>query len=167
AVPTVSSAMTAGQLTLSLSTATDTALPTSPATPVYIQVGDEIMTYSAITGTTATINARGQLGTKAEAHAAGEQVLVLSGRPDGFFSDQIAKSDILDLRHVVNPNGFDYDTLLKGNLDKLLRGQLRANWKRSGAGPQGPLTLRQDKISATPAALGVSKLDQPDNLREI
>lgn len=166
-VPTVTSAMTAGQLTLSLSTATNIALPTSPATPVYIQVGDEIMTYSAITGTTATINARGQLGTKAEAHAAGEQVLVLSGRPDGLFSDQIAKSDILDLRHVVNPNGFDYDTLLKGNLDKLLRGQLRANWKRSGGGPVGPLTLRQDKISATPAALGVSKLDQPNNYREI
>lgn len=167
AIPTVASAMSAVQLTLSLSTATDTALPTSPATPVYVQVGDEIMTYSAITGTTATLTARGQLGTKAEAHAAGEQVLVLSGRPDGLFSDQIAKTDILDLRHVVNPNGFDYDTLLKGNLDKLLRGQLRANWKRSGGGPIGPLTLRQDKISATPAALGVSKLDAPDNIRKI
>jgi hypothetical protein len=166
-IPSVASAMSASQMTLSLSSATDIALPTSPATPVYIQVGDEVMSYSSITGTTVTITARGQLGTRAEVHAVGTPVTVLSGRPDGLYSDQIAKSDILDVRHVVNPNGFDYDTLLKGNFDNLLRGQLRANWKRSGGSTQGSYVFYQDKISASPAALGVSKLDAPDGLRQV
>lgn len=164
--PVVAAVMTASQLTLSLDTATAIALPASPSTPVTIQVGDEIMTYSNITGTTVTLTARGQLGTKAEAHAVGEPVRVFSGRPDGLFSDQIVETDILDLRHVVSPGGFDYQSMLHSNLDKLLKGQLRANWKRSSS-TQGAYLFYQDKVSASPAALGVSKLDAPDGLRQI
>jgi hypothetical protein len=83
------------------------------------------------------------------------------------FSDQIATTDILDLRHVVSPNGFDSQTLLQANLDKLLKGQLRSNWKRSGGAPQGTFVSYEDKISATPAGLGVTKLDAPDGIRMI
>ncbi len=165
--PTLSASMTSSALTLTLVSASNIPLPTSPASPVTIQIGDEILQYSSITGTTMTITARGVLGTKPETHPSGSTIRVLAARPDGLFADQIAKTDILDLRHAVNPNGFDYSTLLKTNLDKLLRGSLRANWKRSGAGPQGPFVFYQDKISNSAAALGVTKLDGPDNIRQI
>lgn len=166
-VPTLISTLSDTATTLSLASATDIPLPAAPASPVLIQVGDELMTYSAITGTTVSGLARGVNGTKAEAHPPGTQVKVLSGRPDGLFSDQIASTDVLDLRHVVNPNGFDYTSLLQSNLDKLLRGQLRAGWKRSGGGPQGVFVTYQDRISASASGLGVTKVDAPDNIRMI
>lgn len=166
-IPALSGNITSVQNTLSLVSATSIPLPASPASPVLIQVDDELMTYTAITGTTMTGLTRGVNGTRAETHKSSAVVKVLSGRPDGLFSDQICTTDILDLRHVVNPNGFNYDSLLRANLDKLLRGSLRANWKRSGGGPQGPFVFYQDKISANAAALGVTKLDAPDNIRQI
>jgi len=166
-VPTLAADMSASATSIALTSVANIPLPVNPATPVLIQIGDELMTYSSITGSTLNIAARGQNGTRAELHKAGSIVKVMSGRPDGLFSDQIALTDILDLRHVVNPNGFDYDALLKGNLDKLLKGQLRANWKRSGAGPQGPYVIYQDAITASAVALGVTKLDAPDNIRMV
>lgn len=160
-------ALNATSTSFTLTTATNIALPASPATGVLIQIGDELMTYTGITGTTVTGVIRGVQGTIAEAHNVADAVKVASGRPDGLFSDQIALTDVLDLRHLVNPNGFDYDAVLKNNLDKLMRGQLRANWKRSGGGPQGPFVFFQDKISSSAAGLGVTKVDAPDGIREI
>jgi hypothetical protein len=170
AVATLASDLSASATTASLVTTTGIPLPLSPAAPVLIKIGDELLTYAAVTGTTLTGLTRGSSsspldGTIAEAHKAGSQVLVMSGRPDGLYSDQIAATDVLDARHVVNPNGFDYKALLRSNLSALLRGQLRANWKRSGAGTQGPFVHYQDKISSSPAALGVTKLDNPDHIR--
>lgn len=165
--PFLASALTDSATSLTLVSATDIPLPTTPATPVLIQIGDELITYTAITGTTMSGLTRGANGSKKEAHPAGRAIKVLSGRPDGLFSDQIASTDVFDLRHVVNPNGFDYQTLLAANLDKLLKGQLRANWKRSGGGPQGPFLFYEDKISASAAGLGITKLDAPDNIRMI
>lgn len=165
--PSLGADLTDSALTLTLASASNIPLPVTPATAVTIQIGDEIMTYSAISGTTMTLVDRGALGSKPEQHFSGDTITVVSGRPDGLFADQIAKTDILDLRHVVNPNGFDYDSLLQQNLDKLLRGQLRATWKRSGGGPQGGFVFYQDKISNSAAAIGVTKLDGPDNVRKI
>jgi len=166
--PTLSADMSAAQLTLSLVSAANIPLPTTPATAVYIQVGDEIMQYTFITGTTVTLSARGALGTKAEVHKAGDTVSVVAGRPDGLFSDQIAKTDILDLRHVVAPGGFDYSSLLDNSLDALLRGKLRSTWKRTGAGSvQGPYVLYQNKISSSAAAVGIVKLEAPDGVRQV
>lgn len=165
--PTLSANITAAATTLTLTSVSNIPLPLTPASPVFIQIGDEILSYSVITGSTMTIATRGAVGTRAEPHKAGATIKVLSGRPDGLFSDQIAKTDILDMRHAVNPNGFDADTLIHGALDKLLRGELRANWKRSGGGPQGPFVAYQDKISGSPAAIGVTKLDGLDNIRQV
>lgn len=165
--PTLASSITSAALSLTLSSATNIPLPLAPASPVLIQIGDEFVQYSSITGTTMTLSARGVLGSRAEAHPAGAAVRVSAARPDGLFADQIAKSDILDLRHAVNPNGFDYGALLRTNLDKVLRGSLWGNWKRSGSGTQGPFIFYQDKISNSAAALGVTKLDGPDNIRQI
>jgi hypothetical protein len=166
---TTSAAMTNVSTSVTLASVANLPLPTTPATPVLIQIGDEIMTYQSITGSTLNNLVRGPAvaGTVAEAHPSGSAVRVLSGRPDGLFADQVASTDILDLRHVVNPNGFNYQTLLESNLDKLLKGELRANWKRSGAGPQGPFLAYQDKITAGAVALGVTKLDAPDRIRTI
>jgi len=149
-----------------LSTTTNIALPTTPATDVLIRIGDELMRYTSIVGTTVTISERGALGTRAEAHPFGAQVTVESGRPDGLYADQIAQTDILDLRHLVNPNGFNYESLLKANFDKLLRGDMHGTWKYTGAGPQGTYVPYQDVIG-TAATLGVTKIDAADNFRQI
>ena len=166
-VPTLTSNITAAATTATLVSVANIPMPLTPATPVTIQIGDEIMTYSSITGSTVNGLLRGQNGTLAEAHLAGATITVLSGRPDGLYSDQIANTDILDLRHLVNPNGMDFTALLKSNLDKLLRGQLRANWKRSGAGPQGTFVHYQDAIQSAAVSLGVTQLDAPDNIRMV
>ena len=170
-VPTLNVAMTDSATSATLVSATDIPLPAAPTSPVLIKIGDELMTYggsgTAISGNVVSNIVRGVNGTKAEAHPVGATIKVISGRPDGLYSDQIATTDLLDLRHVVNPNGFDYQALLESNLDKLLRGQLRANWKRSGGGPQGVFLSYQDRISASPAGLGVTKLDSPDNIRMV
>jgi len=166
-VPTLAADLSAAATSATLVSATNLPMPLTPATPVTIQIGDEIMTYSSITGTTVNGLVRGQNGTLAEAHKSGLTIKVLSGRPDGLYSDQIANSDILDLRHLVNPNGMDFDALLKSNLDKLLRGQLRANWKRSGGGPQGSFVHYQDAIQSAAVSLGVTQLDAPDNIRMV
>lgn len=165
--PTLAADLDDSTLSLSLVSASNIPLPLTPASAVLIQIDDEILQYSVITGTTMTLTERGSLGSRPETHLAGAEVKILAGRPDGLFADQIAKTDILDLRHVVNPNGFDYDSLLQSSLDKLMRGNLQANWKRSGGGPQGPFVFYQDKISNSAAALGVTKLDGPDNQRMI
>jgi hypothetical protein len=168
-VPTISAPMTATSGSVTLTSVANIPLPISPSVPVLIQIGDELMTYTGISGLTMTGITRGVFSSRAEAHATGSVITVLSGRPDGLFADQIADNDLLDLRHVVNPNGFDYDALLRFNFDRLIRGNLHSNWKRTGAGPQGPFVLYQDKIINTGGgvALGVTRLDGPDDIREV
>jgi hypothetical protein len=169
AVPTLAANLTASGLAATLVASAGLPTPLNPATPVLIQIGDELLQYSTIAGANMTLTARGVYGSRPEAHKSGATITVLSGRPDGLFADQITKTDILDLRHAVSPNGFDYQALLRGNLDKLLKGQLRANWKRTGAGPQGPFNLYQDKLVSLGGgvALGVTRLDGPDDIRTV
>ena len=169
-VPTIATSLSATATSVALASVSNIPLPFAPSTPVLIQIGDELMTYTGITGTTLMGLTRGANSTRAEFHASGSVIVVQSGRPDGLFADQIAQTDVLDLRHAINPNGFDYDALLRYNFDLLLRGQLHANWKRSGAsGPQGPFIVYQDKVVSTGGgvALGVTRLDGPDGIRTI
>lgn len=173
--------ITADAATLPLSTVTDLPFPLSTPGTVTLQIGDEQLTYrtltiSATTSGTPTVtlvpapgtaNVRGTNGTIAEPHKANTLVRVLAGRPDGLFADQVAATDILDLRHVVSPNGFDYRSLLEANLDRLLRGELRANWKRAApGGGLGPVLQYQDVVSNTPVPQ-TTKLDRPDNIRMV
>lgn len=168
-VPTTAAVMSSTATSIALASVSNIPLPISPSVPVMIQIGDELMTYSGITGTTMTGITRGVNSSRAEQHASGSVITVISGRPDGLFADQVAQTDLLDLRHAINPNGFDYDAMLRYNFDLLLRGELHSNWKRTGAGPQGPFVLYQDKIVSTGGgvALGVTRLDGPDNIREV
>ena len=169
-VPTLAAPMTAStspSYTISLVSATGIPLPVNPTpTAAMIQIGDEVLTYTTITGTTISGLTRGVNGTIPETHPAGTVINLLSSRPDGLFADQVTGTDILDLRHIVNPSGFDCQSLLQSNLDKLLRGQLRSTYKRSGTDPRGPYVFYEDKISATPPTiLGITALDGPDNIR--
>jgi hypothetical protein len=165
----------AGNLTSTAMTATltwaagDIALPATPVTPVLIQIGDELLEYSLITGTTMTITARGVRGTRADSHKLGATVSPSAARPDALFADQVALTDILDLRHSVNPNGFDYEAILRANLDKLLRGSLRTSWKYTGAANvQGVFVNYQDYLgSGPPPVPGADKIDSPDNIRQV
>lgn len=165
--PTLAGDLSATATTASISSSIGIPLPTTPASPVLLKIGDEYLTYTALTGTTLTGLTRGVNGTRGDLHRAGSTVTIVASRPDNLFSDQITGTDLYDLRHLVNPNGFDYRSMLQNSLDKLLRGALRTNWKRSGSGPQGTFFNYQDKISASTPALGVTKLDAPDNIRRI
>lgn len=169
-VPTISLALTSVANEIILASTANLPLPTSPTAPVLIKCGDELMTYQAIDTLNSKLTGviRGVNNTVAETHPVGATIAPVSGRPDGLFADQIAKTDLLDLRHAVNPNGFDYESLLWSNLDRLFRGQLRANWKRSGGGTQGTFVHYQDKITTSGSiGLGVTKLDGPDGIRHV
>jgi hypothetical protein len=169
-VPTLSLGLTAIANEVLLTSTAHLPIPTTPAAPVLIKIGDELMSYQAIDTLNSKLTGviRGLNGTVAETHPVGATIMPVSGRPDGLFADQIARTDILDLRHAVNPNGFDYEALLWSNMDKLFRGQLRANWKRSGGGTQGTFVHYQDKITTTGSVgLGVTKLDGPDGIRHV
>ncbi len=162
--PVLSDNLTATATTISLVSLAGTAFPLYPTSTVYIQIGDEVLSYTGTSGNTLTGVLRGQRGTIGEVHAAGATVSVLSGRPDGLFSDQVTLTDILDLRHVIGNN--DYEGLLEKAVNDLLTSRLRAGWKRS-SGAAGVFLSYEDKISSTPAALGVSALDAPDHIRSI
>jgi hypothetical protein len=47
-----------------------------------------------------------------------------SDRPDGIYSNIVNADDIIDLRHKVSLTGVNYQSLLEGSLDSLLRGTL-------------------------------------------
>jgi hypothetical protein len=158
---------TTSVLTATLVTSTGIPLPLNPATALTVKIDNEVMTYSIISGTTITFLTRGAKGTRAEVHKAGATVTLYQERPDGLWADQVAETDLLDLRHVVTPNGFDYRTVLLNNLDKLLRGNLRSTWKYTGTGPQGTFLPYQDVISNVAASIGTTKLDGPDGFRQV
>ena len=119
-----------------------------------LQIGDEIITVDSVdaAGGTITIsatNGRGRFGTQAVPHGAGGSVNLYTFRPDGRFSDQIAPTDVLDLRRSVTPGEWSYDSLLKHNLGKLLNGTLRASYKQgSGSDTQGTQIIEVDTYLA-------------------
>lgn len=51
-------------------------------------------------------------------------------RPDKLFNNIIDERDIIDLRHKVSLTGFNYQTLLEENFDKLLRGELQTKERK-------------------------------------
>lgn len=111
----------------------------------YLMLDDEIVGISAkdlVLGTiTIPAGGRGRYGTASVGHPAGTVVRFFNTRPDGLYSDQITAHDILDLRHGVNANDWDYSRLLEHNIAALLKGDLRSTWKHAAAGnTQGAVT---------------------------
>jgi hypothetical protein len=114
-----------------------------------------------------TIN-RGQLQTTVRAHNAGTPLVEYTIRPDGLYADQIAATDILDMRHSVAPK-FDYDSILKTNFIELLKGNLRSTWKRYGStNSAGPVAFYGDRITDSSVFVGgLTALDAPDGNRRM
>lgn len=109
----------------------------------FLMIDDEIIGISGrdLTAGTITIPAgdRGRYGTAVVGHTAGSTVRFFNTRPDGLYADQIAAEDIMDMRHGINPNDWDFSRLLEHNISALLRGDLRSTWKHAGLGnTQGP-----------------------------
>jgi len=147
---------------------------------VFLVVDGEIISISnidvineqvTIPASTATVPARGRYGTNASAHATGASVQFWNSRPDGKFSDEIAETDLLDLRRAINPGDWDYQRLLLHNVAALSRGNLRTAWKQSGAGgTEGVVIHEVDYLSAdgtTAVPNGTEALDGPDGIRMV
>ncbi len=136
----------------------------------FFRVDDEIIRVNNVvavspTQYTVTVN-RGQLQTSVRSHATGATLKPYTVRPDGLFADQIASTDILDLRHSV-AGKFDYDSILKTNLTELLKGNLRTTWKRFGStNSAGSTILYGDRITDSSVFVGgLTRLDAPDGNR--
>jgi hypothetical protein len=138
----------------------------------YFYLNDEIIHVNNIVQNTPTSFTifidRGQLQSTTRAHNAGTSLIEYTTRPDGLFADQIAGTDILDMRHSIAPK-FDYDSILKTNFIELLKGNLRSTWKRWGStNPAGPVLFLGDRITDSAVVVGgLTALDEPDGNRRM
>ena len=137
----------------------------------YFRINDELILVTGIVpvGLNFQINiTRGALGTIIETHAAGTILVPYTVRPDGLYADQIAATDILDLRHSV-ADKFDYENILSTNMLSLLKGKLRTTWKRYGStNSSGPVVFYGDRITdGSVAGTGITQLDASDGNRRI
>ncbi len=138
----------------------------------YFKIDDEIIQVTNVVSVSPTLftvsMTRGQLGTTVRTHAINTAVIEYTTRPDGLYADQVAGTDILDLRHSV-ADKFDYDAMLRTNLVELLKGNLRSTWKRYGSTQSaGPIVLYGDRITDSSVFVGgLTALDAPDGNRRM
>jgi hypothetical protein len=142
----------------------------------FLVVDDEVFSIesvnTAVSPATMTIRAsggRGRWGTMAVPHAAGTTLRLFNWRSDGFYADQLADTDLLDLRRGVTYGEWDYQNLLVHNLSALFKGELRSSYKQSGIGDtQGPVVLEVDTLLANGLVTVPNQteaLDGPDGIR--
>lgn len=113
---------------------------------------------------------RGRAGTQARFHAAGTKVSLYNSRPDGLYSDQIAPTDLLDMRRSINFGDWDYNRLLQKGVAALIQNNLRTTFKTSGTGGDsaGPVTTEVSLFTATsPAPNHTSPVDAPNGIRTV
>jgi hypothetical protein len=164
-------ASTDTQFTLTSITGTSLATMNSFA-EAYFKIDDEVIRVANIIAVSPTqftiIIERGQVQTTVRSHLTGAALVPYTVRPDGLYSDQIAATDILDLRHSV-ASKFDYDSILKTNFMELLKGNLRTAWKRYGStNSSGPVILYGDRVTdSTIFVGGLTRLDAPDGNRRV
>jgi len=155
---------------LSIPVSTSRTSTTFPETNGRIQIGREIIQYDSWVGTTITVNAsgRGAQDTHASRHASGSEVTHVTGHPLNLYSDQIVEADVYDLRHAVNLSGLDNAGLLQQNFLKLVKGELRTQWKISSGDVKGTRHFQADYFSqgAPPANYAIER-DGPDGFRRI
>ncbi len=154
-------------------TYTGSAFSQSGLYPIFIEIGEglnkEIVRGTAVNGGTSTITiTRGLLGTQAKYHPVGTAIKVYNSRPDGLYADQIASSDILDLRRSVSLSGWDYQRLLQSSVSDILFNRLKTTWKQSGNGgtsnSQG-LVIEQVDVLGTTSYNDAGLLDAPNGIR--
>ena len=146
----------------------------------FIVINNEIIHLTGVSAASGTITirtgdvgttdqGRGRWGTQDTYHSAGSVLRFFNSRPDDLFSDEIHRTDLLDMRRGVTPGEWDYDQLLAHNLTKLFQGELHSTWKQAAVSDtEGPVvvevdTLWNDGASAVPAQ--TEALDGPDGIR--
>jgi len=138
----------------------------------YFKIDDEIIRVNNVVSMSPTQFVmtvdRGQLQTVVRAHNSGAAVTPYTVRPDGLFADQIASTDVLDLRHSI-ADKFDYASVLKTNFVELLKGNLRTTWKRFGStNSAGPVVFYGDRVTDSSVFVGgLTRLDAPDGNRRV
>lgn len=141
--------------------------------PVFLSIGSEIIAVSSVlvSAGTITIASRGRLDTQAVPHLLGAALQFYCARPDGLFSDQVALTDILDLRKAVSMGNWDYDQLLQHNLGLLFSNNLRSSYKQSGAsdceGSVVPEIVTFPATALSPVPNQTEQVDSPDGIREV
>ena len=113
---------------------------------------------------------RGRGGTMARQHPAGTTVSLYNSRPDGLYADQIAPTDILDMRRSVNFGDWDYTRLLQKGISALVQNNLRTAFKQSGTGGDsvGPVTTEVSYFSATVSPPNhVAQVDGANGIRNV
>lgn len=143
----------------------------------FLKIEDEIISVSAVDSTTTpgtiTIpsNGRGRGGTEATRHEAGVEVSFYTVRPDNLFADQVADTDIVDLRHAVNPGDWDYGRLLLHNLGSLVQNDMRTAFKQSATGDTEGVLVQEVSVLHADGGTAVPNqteaLDGPDGIRTI
>lgn len=140
----------------------------------FLVIDDEVIgPITAVGGSTITIGAgaRGRNGTDAVPHDAGSTVKFYNPRPDGLFADQIATTDILDLRRGVTVADWDYQRLLVHNLTKNVQGTLRTSYKQSAIGDTEGIQVIEVSYLLADGATAVPPssvaVDGPDGVRTV
>lgn len=77
---------------------------------------------------------RGRGGTMAKSHIGNTPVSLYNVRSDGLYADQVAPTDILDMRRSVNFGDWDYNRLLQKGVAALVQNNLRTAFKQAGTG---------------------------------
>lgn len=163
---TLTADIDADDLTLSVDTAQSAT--TLDSGGGLLSLEGEIVTYTDYTGNTITLSERGSKGTAATNHDSGAVVDFVTGNPLGLFSDQVVTEDVWDRRHIVSLGPLDFDSLLRHNFQKLLKGELKTVWKKSSAGLKGLRHFQVDYLGGdSPAPDFTIKGDAPDGLRKI
>ena len=120
---------------------------------------------------TFTIAGRGRAGTQAKPHPDGDVVEVRLSRPDGLYADQVASSDVLDLRHAVTLGEWDYKRLLENAVRDLIVNDMRTTFKQAGSGSNS-VGKKVEEVSVLVNLSGESRnyanvVDAPDGIRTI
>lgn len=147
-------------------------------TSMFLLLDGEIISISGVSTETSpgtitirATNGRGRWGTMAVPHAAGTPLVIFNHRADGLFADQIADTDILDMRRSVRLGDWDHGRLLLHNLSRLFQGELKTSYKQGGIGDtQGVTVVEVDTLlaaGATAVPNQTEALDGPDGIRTI
>lgn len=76
-----------------------------------------------------------------------------ANRPDGKYANIIHKDDIIDLRHKVSLNGYNYQQLMADGFSKLGRGELQK------------AEMKKERFGLTPAPLGMEAQLMPTKVK--
>ena len=152
--------------------------PVLNATERFLFIGEgkdrEVVAITAVDSGagTVTISSRGRAGTQARSHLAGAQVSLHLSRPDGRYSDQIVRDDLIDLRHGVTSGDWDYNRLLEGAVADVIFNRLQTTFKTSGNGSDSKGPVVEEVVSlwspqGNPQRQHTHLLDGPDGTRKV